>query len=166
MSANIDQKIIERINSHKIPVRYAPSRNLTKKDRQKALRAIRKSRRLYTRGIYYPRPHLESFHSKPSPHIAKAMQMYGVKNMVPNRTLARNTRCSLKALKKIVNKGEGAYYSSGSRPNQTAHSWGYARLGSTLTGGPASKIDYSILKEGCEANSPALRRAIVPDNYL
>jgi hypothetical protein len=94
------------------------------------------------------------------------MQMYGVKNMVPNRTLARNTRCSLKALKKIVNKGEGAYYSSGSRPNQTAHSWGYARLGSTLTGGPASKIDYSILKEGCEANSPALRRAIVPDNYL
>jgi hypothetical protein len=140
-----------------IPARYAPARNLTKKDRTKALRAIRKSRRLYPRGVYYPRPHLASFHSKPSSHIAKAMALYQIKKVAPSKELSRKTRCSLKALKKIVNKGEGAYYSSGSRPNQTAQSWGYARLGSAITGGPACKIDYDILKEGCSTNSQALR---------
>jgi hypothetical protein len=93
------------------------------------------------------------------------MRVYGVSTLKPNRELSKKTRCSLKALKKIVNKGEGAYYSSGSRPNQTAHSWGYARLGSAITGGPASKIDYSILKEGCDATSPALRKAIIPASY-
>lgn len=147
---------ISRINARKIPARYAPARNLTKKDREKALRAIRKSRRLYTRGTYYPRPHLASFRSKPSPHVKRAMQQYSVPNMLPTRNLARKTRCSLKALRKIVNKGEGAYYSSGSRPNQTPQSWGYARLGSALTGGPASIVDASILREGCKPNSPAL----------
>ena len=37
----------------------------------------------------------------------------------------------------IIKKGQGAYYSSGSRPNQTPHSWGYARLGSSISGGKA-----------------------------
>ena len=45
----------------------------------------------------------------------------------------------------IVKKGQGAYYSSGSRPNQTGHSWGRARLASSITGGKASAVDYKIL---------------------
>ena len=53
----------------------------------------------------------------------------------------KKTGCSIEALKKIVNKGEGAYYSSGSRPNQTSHSWGYARLASAITGGKAAAVD-------------------------
>ena len=153
----MDTTTTANINARKIPERYATKRNLTKKDRQKALRAIRKSRRLYTRGVYYPRPHIKSFRSKPSPHVKRALAKYGVETMVPDKILAKKTRCSLKALQKIVNKGEGAYYSSGSRPNQTPQSWGYARLASALTGGPASKIDESILKEGCKPSSPALQ---------
>ena len=43
-----------------------------------------------------------------------------------------------------MDKGKGAYYSSGSRPNQTAHSWAYGRLASVILGGPARKIDKSI----------------------
>ena len=58
---------------------------------------------------------------------------------------------------KIVKKGMGAYYSSGSRPNQTAHSWGRARLFSALSGGPASKIDYKILEQGCPKNSKNIK---------
>jgi len=58
-----------------------------------------------------------------------------------------------------VKKGEGAYYSSGSRPNQTAQSWGYARLASALTGGPSSVIDYHILRDGCASNSRPLKMA-------
>lgn len=46
--------------------------------------------------------------------------------------------------KKVMDKGKGAYYSSGSRPNQTASSWAYARLASVIMGGPARKIDKSI----------------------
>tara|TARA_B100000519_G_scaffold107472_1_gene93138 strand:- start:1146 stop:1553 length:408 start_codon:yes stop_codon:yes gene_type:complete len=46
--------------------------------------------------------------------------------------------------KKIMDKGKGAYYSSGSRPNQTASSWAYARLASVILGGPARKIDKDL----------------------
>ncbi len=45
---------------------------------------------------------------------------------------------------KIINKGQGAYYSSGSRPNQTAYSWGLSRLASVIMGGKARKIDKDI----------------------
>ena len=44
----------------------------------------------------------------------------------------------------IISKGRGAYYSSGSRPNQTADSWAYARLASVIMGGPARKSDQKI----------------------
>ena len=46
--------------------------------------------------------------------------------------------------KKIIEKGMGAYYSSGSRPNQTPMSWGRARLASVIMGGPSRKIDKEI----------------------
>tara|TARA_R110001592_G_scaffold78043_2_gene234456 strand:- start:4276 stop:4668 length:393 start_codon:yes stop_codon:yes gene_type:complete len=44
----------------------------------------------------------------------------------------------------VINKGKGAYYSSGSRPNQTPFSWGYGRLASVILGGPSRKIDRAI----------------------
>ena len=84
---------------------------------------------------------------------------YGVKHILPNNELARKTKCSRAALEKVVSKGRGAYYSSGSRPNQTAESWGLARLASAITGGASSAIDYSLLAEGCSGASPALKMA-------
>jgi hypothetical protein len=62
-------------------------------------------------------------------------------------------------LAKIINKGAGAYYSSGSRPNQTAQSWGLARLASSITSGKAAAVDYTILESGCKPNSRALTLA-------
>jgi hypothetical protein len=44
----------------------------------------------------------------------------------------------------IIMKGKGAYYSSGSRPNQTPFSWGYGRLASVIMGGPSRKLDKDI----------------------
>ena len=64
---------------------------------------------------------------------------------VPSKKLSTATGCSIKVLKKIVNKGQGAYYSSGSRPNQTPQSWGYARLASSLTAGKAATVDVNII---------------------
>jgi hypothetical protein len=85
--------------------------------------------------------------------------MYHVEKIVPNAALAKATGCSVGSLHKIVKKGEGAFYSSGSRPNQSPQSWGYARLASAITGGKAAGVDYAILQNGCKPNSRALRLA-------
>ena len=146
-----------------VPQRYIPP-VLSKSDVKKQKRELRKSRKLYKRGIYYQRKTVKSFHSKPSKHLQKAQKLYGIDHVKPSRTLAKKTQCSQKALEKIVNKGRGAYYSSGSRPNQTAESWGLARLASSITGGNASKIDYGILESGCAPTSPALLLAQKPKN--
>jgi hypothetical protein len=113
----------------------------------------------YKKGAYTVRAKLASFKSKPSGHVARAREMYGVDTVAPGRAFAKATGCSVAALKAIVNKGAGAYYSSGSRPNQTAQSWGLARLASAVTGGKAAAVDFSILEEGCGAGSRALALA-------
>ena len=69
--------------------------------------------------------------------------------------LAKKTKCSISGLRQIVKKGQGAYYSSGSRPNQTSQSWGLARLASALTSGKAAAIDYDIINKGCNHNKTA-----------
>jgi len=85
------------------------------------------------------------------------MKVYHVDKIKPSPELARKTGCSMSALKKIVQKGEGAYYSSGSRPNQTPQSWAYARLASAITGGKAANVDRKILEKGCKKSSKALK---------
>ena len=146
----------------RVPLRYLPFR-LTRKDRAKQVRSLARSRKAYKVGKYYQRPKVASFKSKKSDHIVRATKMYGVDRIVPGPELARKTQCSVAALKQIVKKGEGAYYSSGSRPNQTARSWGLARLASSITGGKASAVDYSILEKGCNhKTSKAFRLAKMP----
>ena len=142
-----------------VPQRYVP-KNLTKRDKKKQKRELKKSRRGYKKGKYYTRKKIKSFKSKISPHIKKAMKMYKVDKVRPSKKLAKATKCDIKGLRKIVKKGQGAYYSSGSRPNQTGHSWGYARLGSSITGGKASAVDYNVLKKYCKNNSRALKLAV------
>ena len=141
-----------------VPRRYVPT-NLTQRDKRIARKELQKSRKLYKNKKYYTRKKVQSFHSKPSNHILNAKKVYGVSEIIPSALLAKKTGCSLGALQKIVKKGEGAYFSSGSRPNQTAQSWGYARLASSITGGKASAVDYSILEEGCSKKSKALQLA-------
>ena len=132
----------------KIPVRYLP-RKLTKKDKSRQIKMLMKSKSLYKKHKYYTRKEVASYKSKTSNHILNARRIYNIENIEPNKELALKTGCKLSALNKIVRKGEGAYYSSGSRPNQTPQSWGLARLASSLTAGKAAAIDYEIIKEGC-----------------
>lgn len=140
--------------SNKINIRYLPNK-LTKKDRSRQLRMLNKSRKMYKKGLYYSRDKVKSFKSKPSKHIKNALALYKVDKIIPNKQLSLATGCSVNALKKIVQKGEGAYYSSGSRPNQTAQSWGLARLASALTSGKAAAVDFNILDKGCDHNKKA-----------
>ena len=142
-----------------IPQKYIP-RHLTRKDYIKQKRNITNTRKLYKKKIYKNRPRVQSFKSKKSPHVEKAKKMYKVNNIVPSKALAKASKCSIRGLRRITKKGRGAYYSSGSRPNQTAQSWARARLASALTGGPASKYDHHILKEECKPSSKALKLAL------
>ena len=142
----------------KVPVRYLPSLKEIK-DAAKQVKMLMKSRRLYKKGKYYTRKPIPSYKSKPSGHVKDAERIYKVSSLTPNKELAQKTGCSIAALKKIVNKGEGAYFSSGSRPNQTAQSWGLARLGSSITAGKSAAVDYNILEKGCDHKKKAFRLA-------
>lgn len=146
-----------------VPVRYVPT-TLTRKDKSKQIIELKKSRDAYRSETkperkYITRKKVASFKSKTSPHILNARKMYKIHNIRPSRELAKATKCKLSALKKVVEKGKGAYFSSGSRPNQTAHSWGYARLASAITGGKASAVDLHILEKKCKPTSKALKLA-------
>ena len=136
------------------PIRYIP-KGLTRKDKQKQLKMLIKSKKLYKNHKYYTRKSISSYKNKKSNHILNARKIYDIQNITPNKELAQKTGCKISALKQIVKKGEGAYYSSGSRPNQTPQSWGLARLASSITSGKAAAVDYDIIEKGCNHKKKA-----------
>jgi hypothetical protein len=141
-----------------IPIKYLPKR-LSTKDRKRQLKQLKRSRNAYKKHIYITRSKVKSYKSKKSQHLLQAQKIYKLNAISVNANLSKKTGCSIKSLRKIVNKGRGAYFSSGSRPNQTAESWGLARLASSITGGKAAAVDYIILAQGCSINSRALKLA-------
>jgi DNA-binding Xre family transcriptional regulator len=138
----------------KFPIRYIP-RKLTRKDKQKQINMLIKSKNLYKKHKYYTRKNISSYKNKKSKHILNAYKIYNIKNIIPSKELSQKTGCKMSALNQIVKKGEGAYYSSGSRPNQTPQSWGLARLASSLTSGKAAAVDYDIIDKGCNHKKKA-----------
>lgn len=150
------KKITRKVERY--PLKYLP-KNLSRKDREKQRNQLRKSRKLYKKGTYFIRKPLKSYTTKTSKHILKARKLYGIENIVPSKELAKKTGCSVKSLQEIVRKGMGAMYSSGSRPNQTAHSWAYARLASAITGGKSAAVDMHILEKDCKKQGKAYKLA-------
>ena len=138
----------------KFPMRYLP-KQLTKSDKTKQLNMLMKSKKQYKKHQYYTRKQVSSYKNKKSNHIMNARKIYKIQNITPNEELARKTGCTISALNEIVKKGEGAYYSSGSRPNQTPQSWGLARLASAITAGKAAAVDYNIISKGCNHKKKA-----------
>lgn len=147
-------------NNSKIrfPIRYLPKK-LTKKDKNTQYKMLIKSKTLYKKHKYVVRKKVASFKNKKSNHIENARRIYKISSISPSKELAQKTGCTVSTLKKIVKKGEGAYYSSGSRPNQTPQSWGLARLASSLTAGKAAAVDFDIIKEGCNHKKKAFKLA-------
>ena len=91
----------------KVPKKYIPQ-HLTEKDKRKQTQMLKKSREMYKKKEYIDRKPVKSFKSKVSPHVKKAREIYSVKNVSPNKELAKASGCSVKALKEIVKKGQGA----------------------------------------------------------
>ena len=141
------------------PLKYIPKKT-TKKDKKKLLLELKKSKKMYKKKKYYTRKKVKSFRSKKSRHILNAEKIYNISNVKPGKELVKKTGCSVEGLNKIVKKGQGAYFSSGSRPNQSAHSWGYARLASAITGGKSAAVDFKILEKYCKKSGKAYKLAV------
>ena len=59
---------------------------------------------------------------------------------------AKSSGKSTSTLNKVYKRGQGAFFSSGSRPGQSSHSWGCGRVRSFATGkGGARKADSDLL---------------------
>ena len=123
-----------------LPKHY--SSGLSHKDKKKQLRSLKKSAQAYKKGKYASRPKLKSFKSKKSSWTQKFREKYP--KAITLKQIENATGIPKKALSQVKRKGMGAYYSSGSRPNQTAESWGLARMYSYILGGPTRRVDKHI----------------------
>lgn len=64
------------------------------------------------------------------------------------KNLSEKHNVPVSILRQVVKRGQGAYYSSGSRPGQTPTSWGVARAKSFASGsGGARKADADLWKK-------------------
>ena len=133
-----------RVGGGKAPNHYTAG--LSRKDKKKQQKNLKKSTKDYEKGKYTSRPKLKSFKSKKSNWTSKFEKKYG-KDVKKYKQISKVTGIPVPALKAVVKKGMGAYYSSGSRPNQTAESWGKARMYSYIMGGPTRKIDNHITEK-------------------
>lgn len=120
--------------TRRIKRKYIPS-YLSKKDAALQEASIHKGK---------DRPKLKSAKSRRSSWAAKYERKYGRKitdlGFISSRILRKS------GIDGVLSKGRAAYYTSGSRPNQTQHSWAYARLASVIMGGPARKVDMKLWK--------------------
>src|SRR6056300_714455 len=124
----------------KIPRKYTA--RLSRRDKSKQKKNLIKSRKMYKKGIYVDRPKLKSYPKKRSQWIVKFEKRYNRK--ITDKNFIDKNILSKKGQNQILSKGRGAYYSSGSRPNQSSSSWAYARLASVIMGGKARKVDNKI----------------------
>ena len=123
-------KITYKGKTREVPATYL--KGLKGKERQAQIKSIFEGKK---------RPKT-SAPTKRSSWAKKFEKKYGVK--INDKEFIHKNIITRTGQEKIIMKGKGAYYSSGSRPNQTAHSWGLARLASVILNGPSRKIDKDI----------------------
>ena len=119
------------MSERKIPEQYVP-KSLSKADRAKQKKSI-------LEGTDRPKVKFQSTRSK---YVKAFQKKYGT-NITDDTFIDKNI-ITRTGINKILKKGMGAYYSSGSRPNQTAQSWSRARLASVIMNGPARRVDLEI----------------------
>tara|TARA_R100001463_G_scaffold43938_1_gene91440 strand:- start:58 stop:459 length:402 start_codon:yes stop_codon:yes gene_type:complete len=123
-------KITYKGESRLVPDTYL--KGLKGEDRKKQIKSIFEGKK---------RPKTKA-PNKRSSWTEKFEKKYGTK--INDKEFIHKNIITRTGQQKIIAKGQGAYYSSGSRPNQTATSWGLARLASVILGGPSRKIDKDI----------------------
>ena len=134
-------KITYKGETRDIPKRYLPD-SLTDNQRKKQIKSIFEGK---------DRPKLKVKKRKSS-WTTQFNEKYGkdLKGMKGGKSIkniAKVTGIPFRALKDIFEKGEAAYYSSGSRPGVGAHQWAAGRVRSFATGrGGARKADADLIR--------------------
>jgi|TARA_B110000971_G_C19963194_1_gene478920 hypothetical protein len=125
--------------------KYVP-KSLSRRDKTKQRKELIKSKKNYKtkkgKQKYYTRGKLKSYKNKSSSWTKQFHKLYP--DAKSYSEISKATGIPSGALKAVVRKGKGAYFSSGSRPNQTATSWGRARMYSYILGGKTRKVDKHI----------------------
>ena len=129
--------------------KYVP-KSLSEKDKKLQRKQLKKSAEDYEKGKYTPRKKLKSFKSRPSSYAVEVRKKLGVPmnfEKIAKKLTSSKTRQKqlIQGMEEICEKGKGAYYSSGSRPNQTPFSWCKGRVASVLVGGKSRAIDKKIV---------------------
>ena len=109
--------------------KYVP-KSLSKADKAKQVKSIKKGTL---------RPKVKAPYKRSS-HVVRFEKKYGFK-ITDSRV---KNIISQTGINKILEKGRGAYFSAGSRPNTTPSQWARARLASVIMNGPARKVDKAI----------------------
>jgi len=125
-----------RMYGKNIPERYLPSYLTLEQKRRQARSIIDKK----------DRPRLKNIPTTRSSWTMKAQLYFGKGNTSP-KSISKQLGIKIEGIEKILSKGRGAYYSGGSRPNQTPESWARARLFSVLFGGKARIVDKKIVND-------------------
>jgi len=135
-------KITYKGETRNIPKRYIPD-TLSKADRQKQIKSIfEKKDRPKVKAPKRKSKWTTSFDKEYGTKIDKLKGGRSLKN------IAKVSGLPHKALKEVYEKAEGAFYSSGSRPNQSATSWALGRTYAYIMGGEAvRRLDNHITKK-------------------
>jgi len=136
---------------NKVKITYRGESRMVSENYVKGLKGYERTKQIKSIFEGKKRPST-SFKSKESTWTQRFNKIYGkrldeMKGGRSKRNIAKITGIPFKAIDEVFKKGEGAYYSAGSRPNQSPQSWAYARLYSYLLGGNARKVDSEITKK-------------------
>tara|TARA_R110002073_G_scaffold30442_2_gene94895 strand:- start:153 stop:569 length:417 start_codon:yes stop_codon:yes gene_type:complete len=115
----------------KVPVRYLP-KTLSKTERKKQVQSILEGK---------DRPNMKK-KTRRSGWAIKFEKKYKT-NIMDDEFIEKNI-ISKEGKEQILDKGRGAYYSSGSRPFVSAEQWARGRLASVIMGGKSRRIDEKI----------------------
>lgn len=120
-----------------LPKKYVP-KSLSEADKKKQVKSIKEGKE---------RPKVDSFKSKRSSNVAAFEKKYNTK--INDFDFISKNIIKRKGINEIIKKGKAAYFSSGSRPNQTPTSWALARLAAVIMkpSGAARKVDMKIWNE-------------------
>jgi len=137
----MSEKITYKGETRNIPKRYLS--NLKGKERQAQIKSI-------FEGTSRPKT---SAPQRRSTWTVKFDKKYGkelddMKGGRSKRNIAKLTGIPFKAIDEVFKKGEAAYRTGGSRPNQTPQSWGRGRLYGYIMGNPkVRKVDDEVTKK-------------------
>tara|TARA_A100000171_G_C2137265_1_gene151332 strand:- start:4647 stop:5072 length:426 start_codon:yes stop_codon:yes gene_type:complete len=126
----------------KVKITYKGESRMVPKSYVEGLRGYERRKQIKSIFEGKQRPKVKGFKSERSSHVKKFEEKYGTK--ITDKEFITKNIISETGREMIIRKGKGAFYSSGSRPNQTPFSWGLSRLASVIMNGPARKVDKDI----------------------